>query len=448
MKAHDDGSGGWLFGKGVGMSDMKEQRFPNRYDLDRISEERPILIFSHCLHFMLLNSKALQLVGVPGKTAPKDEYLTYLSDGEPDGIMMEAASTKYVTAAFDALYADADYRLGIVRDGLYEYPKHGLTTLHCISGLPGGPPFEFFDQYYRLERDGVLPVRTVISSTYLPALLNPTTGYGTDMVKVGAKKIYMDGSFGGRTAAMLEPYSDDPKTNGNIFYSLDETVSLLKEAYDAGIEAAVHAIGDAAMERVITAAEAVYPRSDEPDPVKRLKAAGLRRLRIIHASIAIPEHIERMRHLPVIIDAQPKFIDSDGFFIHDRLGPDRTNYYLPLKSFIEAGLIATGGSDAPVDPASPLSGIECAVTRREIDGAPGSELAPEEAVSVYDAVSMYTRNAAYCSSEEDLKGTISAGKYADFILLDRDIFKVESNEISEIKVVQTVLGGDTKYRGN
>jgi predicted amidohydrolase YtcJ len=446
MKERDDGGEEWFFGGGVGMSDLKEQRYPNRYDLDRISVDRPLLVFSHCLHFMLLNSKALQLVGVSKERTPDDEHLTYFEDGEPDGIMREAASTKFIAPLFTALYADPDYRLKVIRDGLGEYPKQGLTTLHCISGLADASPFEFFDQYYRLEKDGVLPVRAVINSAYLPTLLNPLTGYGTDMVKVGAKKIFMDGSLGGRTAGMLEPYSDDPDARGDIFYTLPETIGLLREAYDAGIEAAVHAIGDASMERIITAAEAVYPQSDEPDAAARLKAAGLRRLRIIHASVIAPGHIERMSRLPVILDMQPNFIGTDGSFIWERLGPDRIKYYTPLKSFTDAGLIVTGGSDAPVDPAGPLYGIACAVMRRGPDDAPGGELVPEEALSVYDAVSMYTRNAAYCSSEEELKGTISAGKYADFILLDKDIFEVKPEEINDIKVLKTVLGGDAKYQ--
>jgi predicted amidohydrolase YtcJ len=242
---------------------------------------------------------------------------------------------------------------------------------------------------------------------------------------------------------MLEPFADDPNETGEMFYTLDETVALFREAYDNGFEASIHAIGDAAMERVISAAERVYPRTDEPDPVKRLRAAGLRRLRIIHASVIRPDHLERMRRLPVILDVQPNFLNSTGRCVPDRIGPDRMKYYTPIKSFMDAGILVTGGSDAPVDPALPFEGMECAVTRRGIDGYPAEGLAPQEAISAYDAVSMYTRNAAYCSSEEDVKGTISVGKYADFILIDRDIFAIEAETIHEIQVLKTVVGGKT-----
>ncbi|MDR1292402.1 MAG: amidohydrolase [Clostridiales Family XIII bacterium] len=448
MKAHDDGGDGWLIGGGISMPDLAEGRYPNRRELDMITTERPVFIFSHCLHFIMANSAALKLAGISKELTPDDECLTYFEDGEPDGMLREAAYSKFLTAPFGKRYSDPEYRLNVLRDGIAEYPEYGLTTLHCISGLADAPPFEYFDQYHQLDREGALPVRVVVNSTYLPETLNPLTGFGTDMVKVGAKKVYMDGSLGGLTAAMLEPYSDAPDVKGEIFYTLDEMIAFLREAYDAGIEAAVHAIGDASMERLITAAEAVYPKSDEPDTVKRLKDAGLRRLRVIHACVVAPGHIERMSRLPVILDMQPNFINSNGGFMRERIGRERMKYFTPLKSFMDAGLMVTGSSDAPVEPSRPFVGIECAVTRRRLDGTPEERLAAQEAISIYDAVSMYTRNAAYCSSEEDAKGTIEAGKYADFIVLDKDVFETKPEDYGKIrdtKVLKTVLGGRTTW---
>jgi predicted amidohydrolase YtcJ len=448
LKAADDGGDGWLFGGGVVMAELAEQRHPNRYELDRVSTDRPILVYSKCLHFTMANSKALEIVGVTKEAAKDDSSITRMDDGEPNGEFREAGYTKYIAPVFTKLYSDPDYRVKLLQAGLGEYPEHGLTTLHCISGLANAAPLEFFDQYNSLENAGELPVRIRINSVYLPELLNPLTGFGTDMVKVGAKKIYTDGALGGRSAAMREPYSDDSGVKGEVFYSTDELIALFREAYDAGIECSVHAIGDAAMELAITAAEAVYPASDEPDPAKRLKAAGLRRLRIIHASVTTPGHIERMRRLPIILDVQPNFINYHIGFMKNRLG-DRAKYYLRIKTFLDAGIMVTGGSDAPVDPARPLAGIECAVTRKGLGNDSRQEaLAPDEAISVYDAVSLYTRNAAYCSSEEDLKGTISAGKFADFIVLDRDIFEVEPEDygaIHDIKVLRTVVGGESTW---
>jgi predicted amidohydrolase YtcJ len=445
MRGHDDGGDDWLIGSDVTMSDLAENRYPLRYELDRISTTRPVLIFSHCLHIEMVNSKALALVGVTKEAAPDIAGLSCYEDGEPDGIIKEEAYNKYFAPIGQQRMADPVYRKELIRKCIGDYSRQGYTTLHAISGFPGAAPLEYFDQYYELEREGVLPVRVVINSAYLPDTLNPPTGFGTDMVKAGAKKIFMDGSLGGRTAAMLAPYSDAPQERGDMFYTCDEMIALLREAYDNGLEAAVHSIGDAAMERILSAAEAVYPQSDERDPEKRLAAAGLRRLRIIHASLARPEHIERLRRLPVILDVQPNFIHSDGGFAPDRLGPERLKFFTPLRSFADAGILMTGGSDAPVDPPLPFLGMECAVTRKSIDGFPEEGLAPEEALTVYEAVSLYTRNAAFCSGEEQLRGTISAGKYADFILLDRDIFESDPQEIHNIKVLKTVVGGKTRY---
>jgi predicted amidohydrolase YtcJ len=445
LREHDTGEDDWYIGADVSMADLDEKRYPLRYELDRVSTSRPVIVLSHCLHFTMANSKALELAGITKDEVAGDDTLSFYEDGEPDGIIREAAYVKYFTKIFTNMFSDPAYRKDILRNTLGEYSRRGLTTLHAISGLAGAAPMEFFDQYYALEKEGALPVRVIVNSAYLPETLNTLTGFGTDMVKVGAKKIFMDGSLGGRTAAMIEPYSDAPDEKGDLFYGLDEIVALLREAYDAGIEAAVHAIGDATMELLISAAEIVYPHIDEPDPVKRLKQAGLRRLRIIHASTIAPGHAERMSKLPILLDMQPVFINSDGSFAADRLGPDRVKRYTALKTLTEAGIIITGGSDAPVDPAMPFVGIECAVTRRRVGGTDGEELAPEEALSVYDAVSLYTRNAAYCAGEEDIKGTISEGKYADFILLDRDIFETAPSEIHTLRVLKTVVGGKTVY---
>ncbi|MDR1246350.1 MAG: amidohydrolase [Clostridiales Family XIII bacterium] len=444
MRSHDKGGGAWLTGCDVTMSDLAENRYPLRYELDRISAERPIAIMSHCLHVTMVNSKALELAGLTKESAALDPCVTCYDDGEPDGIIREEAYTKYFAPTLMALLGDRDYRKELIRKHIGSYSRRGYTTLHAISSFDAAPPLEYFDQYYELEREGTLPVRVVINSAYFPETLNAQTGFGTDMVKLGARKIFLDGSLGGRTAAMTEPYSDMPGERGDLFYTKDSLAALLRKAYDSGLEASVHAIGDAAMELLLDAAEEVYPASDERCPKKRLAAAGLRRLRVIHASVVNPSQIDRLRRLPILLDVQPNFIHSDGGFAPDRLG-DRIKGFTPLRSYIDAGILLAGGSDAPVDPPLPFLGIECAVTRKSIDGFPEDGLVPEEAISVYESVSMYTGNAAYCSGEENIKGTISVGKYADFILIDKDIFKIEPAEIHTAEVLKTVVGGKTRW---
>ncbi|MDR1574196.1 MAG: amidohydrolase [Clostridiales Family XIII bacterium] len=446
LRAADDGGGlGLLMGCDVTMSDLAENRYPLRYELDRVSADRPIAVLSHCLHVTMVNSKLLEIAGVTKEKAAGDERLSFYEDGEPDGIMREEAYTAYLAPLLAAISEDENYRRDILNKHIGGYAQQGYTTLHAVSSFPAAPPGEYFGQYYEMERAGTLPVRVVINSAHFPDTLNARTGFGTDMVKAGAKKIYLDGSFGGRTAAMREPYSDAPGEKGDLFYSKDELVAALRSAYDNGMEASVHVIGDAAMDLILDAAEEVYPASDERCPEKRLAAAGTRRLRVIHASTADPAQIDRLRRLPVILDVQPNFIHSDGTFVPDRLGEARLKHFTPLRSYIDAGILLTGGSDAPVDPPLPFLGMECAVTRKSTGGFPAEGLIPEQAIDVYESVSMYTRNAAYCSSEERVKGTVSAGKYADFILIDKDIFEIDATEIHTINVLKTVVGGKTRW---
>ncbi|MDR2163409.1 MAG: amidohydrolase [Clostridiales Family XIII bacterium] len=447
MKDKDDGGEGWLYGAGVSFENLVEKRFPHRNELDRISTERPIHLISHCGHIHMINSKALFMTKISNKSEFDDECLEYYDDGEPSGILMETAYGKYLSDISDSSWTEPAYQAKLLESGLSVYPERGLTTLHAIALMPNTPPTETFGQYYELEKRGKLPVRVIISPSHdLPWSLDPTTGFGTDMVKLGAKKIFLDGSLGGRTAAVTEPYADAPEETGIITHTAEELTDLFREAYDEGLEVSVHVIGDAAMECVLDAAEKVYPVIEGDSPEERLSKTN-RRLRIIHAMIIGPGHIERIKRLPIILDVQPAFLDSDVHIAMARLGEGRLHSFMPLRSFIDGGVLLTGGSDAPVDPAIPLNGIQCAVTRRDLHGFPEGGLVAEEAVSVYEAVAMYTKNAAYCSNEEHIKGTISAGKFADFILLDRDIFETEAGEISSIKVVKTVLGGETTFQG-
>ncbi|MDR1292400.1 MAG: amidohydrolase [Clostridiales Family XIII bacterium] len=446
MRERDDGSAGWLCGAGLFSERLAENRFPLRYELDEISVERPIVIMSHCGHINMINSVAIGLTEIVGRAEFEDECLDYYDDGEPNGILMEAAYGKYLSEILIGPWTEPAYIKSLVRAGLPAYSANGLTTLHAVGLISDAPPAESFDQYYELEKSGELPVRVVVNpSTDLPWAMRPVTGFGTDMVKLGARKIFLDGSMGGRTAALLEPYSDAPGETGVLAHTEEELTALFREAYEAGLEVSIHVIGDAAMERTLNAAEKVYPATDESDSFKRLAGTD-RRLRIIHAMIIKPGHIDRIKRLPVILDVQPGFLHDDVHIAEDRLGAARLKYLMPFKTFIDNGILLTGGSDAPVDPPVPLSGIQCAVTRQDLGGFPEGGFVAEEALSVYEAVALYTKNAAYCSNEERIKGTISVGKFADFILIDRDIFEVEPSEISGIQVLRTVLGGDTKYQ--
>ena len=254
------------------------------------------------------------------------------------------------------------------------------------------------------------------------------------MVKYGFYKLFVDGNLGGRTAALLEPYSDDPDTVGHCNYTQDEFTALVRAAYQRNIQVGTHVIGDRAADMLTTAIETVYNEDPKPDP----------RFRMIHMTVLNEDIIQRISKLPVIIDTQPLFIHTDMPWMYDRVG-ERSKYVNPWGRLLKEGMILTGGSDAPGTGHDPWEGIYAIVNRKDLGGTPDGGWYPENCVSVYEALRMYTANAAYSSFEEDIKGTIKEGKLADFVVLDEDIFKMDPMKIKDIKVRATYLGGKAVY---
>ena len=167
--------------------------------------------------------------------------------------------------------------------------------------------------------------------------------------------------------------------------------------------------------------------------------------RIIHAQMATPELIERMKKLPIVLDIQPTFLMTDLHWIEERVGKECAVLSYPWKTYLDAGLIMAGGSDAPVESFNPWIGIYATVTRQDMDGYPVGGYHPNEKLSVYDAVCMYSKNVAYANGDQDLMGTIEAGKFADMVVIDRDIFHIPENDIKDIQVLNTYMAGIERY---
>ena len=253
-------------------------------------------------------------------------------------------------------------------------------------------------------------------------------------VWVRAIKLYADGALGSRGAALLEPYSDDDSAMGFCNYTQDEFTALVRAAYQRNIQVGAHVIGDRAADMLTTAIETVYKEEPKPDP----------RFRMIHLTVLNEDIIQRIRKLPVIVDTQPLFIHTDMPWMSERVG-ERSKYVNAWGRLLKEGMILTGGSDAPGTGHNPWEGIYAAVTRKNLSGAPEGGWHPENCISVYEALRMYTANAAYSSFEENIKGTITEGKLADFVVLDEDIFAMAPEKIKDIKVRATYLGGRAVY---
>jgi len=414
------GSTTWVLGRGWDQEKFAEKRYPTRKDLDEASPEKPVLLKRICGHICVANSAALTLAGVCANTPnPAGGIIDHDSAGEPTGILRENAVDLLSQAVPPLELKDyTEAALTACEHAL----KAGLTTVHCITGSE----LEL-KALLNLKAEGRLPLRfyVLIPLDQLKATiaLGIHSGFGDEWVRIGAVKIFTDGSLGARTAALEAPYDDDSENQGVAIYSQQQLDDIVLEAHRSGFQIAAHAIGDKATAMALHA----ITKADESVPRKNL------RHRIEHASVLNTELIRQMKETGVVASVQPHFIISD-VWLEERLGARRASLAYPFHSLLQAGVILVGGSDCPVEPLTPLSGIEAAVNR-----------VGSEAVTVEEAISFYTRNAACASFEENVNGTIAPGKLADLVILDKDPRRVPASRISRIQVLLTMVGGKFAY---
>jgi len=259
------------------------------------------------------------------------------------------------------------------------------------------------------------------------------SGFGDDWLRIGPLKILLDGGIGACTAAMSEPYAKPPENRGILWMEQPELNALVQRAFDADFQVAVHAIGDRAIETVLTAFELVLsgtPLSDH-------------HFRIEHLSLPLGDQLERVARLGLFITSQPIFVKEAGDSYLTNLGEDKANQALPFKRLIDANIPLAGSSDSPVSCYEPMQGIQAAVTRRT---AGGVVLGPDQKLSVKKALRMYTLGGAWASREQDIKGTIVEGKLADMVVLARDPYQTPPDELGSIDVDMTILNGKIVYR--
>jgi len=413
----------WILGGRWDQEKFKEKRYPTRFDLDRVAPRNPVFLHRVCGHTCVVNTKALKVAGITKETEPPKGGKIDLDPktGEPTGILRENAMELIEKAIPKPNEEESEQTCLLACQKAVE---EGLTTVHWIIESP-----REIQIIQKLRANKKLPIRVYILipvefMNYLTKL-GLRTGFGDNMIKIGSIKILTDGSLGARTAALTEPYSDEPKTKGMTLYTQEELNRLITKAHEANLQLAVHAIGDQAVDMTLTAMEKAFARS----PRKNL------RHRIEHASLLNRKLIDRMKKLNLVASVQPHFTISD-FWTINRLGPKRAKWAYPFKTLIHNGILTTGSSDCPVEPISPLLGIYAAVTRKENQ---------EERVTVNEALRMYTINAAFPSFEENIKGSIEVGKLADLTVLSCDPEAIASEGIKNIDVEMTIVDGKIVY---
>ncbi|ERJ11201.1 amidohydrolase [Haloplasma contractile] len=436
--------GNWVRGRGWNQDYFAdENRFPTRYDLDQISTEHPILLSRVCGHVIVVNSKALELCGI-GKNPEQVEggQIDLDEQGEPLGIFRENALQLIHN---NIPVPDLDEIKETLINGIKEANRFGITSLQTddLSHLPNQDFKLMLQAYQELAEEGNLNAR-IYQQSLLPTKkmleeflsLGYTTGWGNEYFKIGPYKILSDGSLGARTAAMMNPYHDDPSTTGIMAFTQEELDDLIMTAHKGGMHVAVHCIGDRSMYNVFSSIEKTlknYPRDDH-------------RHGIIHCQITDETLLKKYKELDLIAHVQPIFLDYDIHIVEDRVGDELAKTSYAFKTLYDRGVHVAYGTDCPVVTINPFTNIYSAVTRQDLKGYPKGGFNPSERVSVYDAVYQYTMGSAYASFEEENKGSIKEGKLADLTILKDDLFTIPSESIKDVTVDTTICGGKIVYK--
>ncbi len=408
LSAHASRTEGWIQGHGFDQSKMREGRFPTLAELDRVSRTRPIVISRVCGHAVVVNSAALELVTPQQRAAGDVEAGLYTEDD---------SSPFYAAIPKPSEEQMAEAALTAARVAL----RTGITSVHTLLDTP-----EQMLAYSRLRRKGKLPIRVVGMPPYssVEALhrhgINST--FGDDWLRVGACKLFSDGSLGAQTALLAAPYSDKPSTRGIRMYEPADLKAKGRDAQAKGFQLAIHAIGDQAVRETIDAIE--HALGDESNEVHRH--------RIEHASMVAPDCLERMAKRKIVTTCQPQFVTSDTW-TPDRVGPERVKWCYPFKSLLGAGVPITMSSDCPVEKLDAFETLWAAVGRH-----PWSS---DETLTAEEAIRAYCLGSAYAAHMEDRLGSLEAGKLADFVVLSDDPTRLDAQAIKRLKAERVFVGG-------
>jgi predicted amidohydrolase YtcJ len=431
-KAHSDQA--WLLGGGWNQVRWKIGRFPRADELDAIVSDRPVVLGRIDGHAEWLNTKALKAAGITKDTPdPVGGRIERDADGNPSGVLVDKAMD--LVDGFIPPPTDAE-RLAAVRAALNHMNSVGLTGVGDAGDTASGIAL-----YRDLADKGLLTVRiyAMIADTGedFAALskAGPLLGYGQDRLTVRSVKLFADGALGSRGAALLAPYSDRPNQRGLLFMTDAEMQGKIETALRAGYQVNVHAIGDAANRQVLDGFEGAY------------KTVGGRQLRnrIEHAQVVALSDIPRFKQLDLIASMQPTHATSDMNMAEDRVGKERIKGAYAWRTFLEQGTRIAAGSDFPVESDNPFFGLHAALTRTDHANQPKGGWHSEQAMTLLEVFRAFTLDAAYAEHQEKAIGSLEPGKWADFILIDRDLFKCPRAEIWKIKVEQTWVAGERVY---
>ena len=430
--------GEWVVGRGWIEKVWPEKRFPTRYELDRFSSDKPVILERADGHAVVVNSLALELAGISSESNdPHGGRIEKDKNGEPTGMLIDKA-TSLVEKLIPKTTKQEDKR--DLKAGIDSNVSLGWTQVQIAGGT-----FSDIEILEEIKKEGNLLQRVYFAvSAGKPAETLLRLGPKLDpenMLTVRGIKLYADGALGSRGAALLEKY-EDQDTTGLLIFTKEETLPVLEKALKKGIQIQTHAIGDKGNRITLDwYQEAFNSIVDEErkviDP----------RWRIEHSQIITKEDQIRFRDMEIIASMQPSHAIGDLHFAPSRLGMQRVGNGYVWRNLIDLGVVVAGGSDAPVEIGDPRIEFYAAVARKDLDGFYDKGWHLEQAVTREEALKMFTIWPAFAAFQEDINGTIEVGKLADLTIFSKDIMKVPEEEILEAQVVMTIVNGKIVFEG-
>lgn len=450
--------GDWIKGQGWNETDWVEPRLLTRHDLDAVARDRPVILWRSDLHLATANTLALRLAGISAETPdPPAGIIDRDASGQPTGVLRDQA-----TALVDAMLPRPREEQvdAAMRDAIAEAHRLGLTGVHDFRIGDAAESRDAFQTWQRLHAAGNLRLRVwmMIDGTLLAEAiaLGLRSGFGDDRLRIGGVKYFADGSLGAATAWMLAPYAAGG--SGLPVVPMAELASAIERGAAAGLPVGIHAIGDRALRELLDVFSEVLPKVAHSEIGSGQWEAGHGTIqstmapiyqstippRIEHVQHSHPDDLRRLGSLGLVASVQPIHLVDDMALVDRALG-ERGRWAYALRSLLDGGAVLALGSDCPVASPNPFWGIHAAVTRQRRDGTPAGGWYPEQRLTVAEAVAGYTLGPAYAAGQLDRQGSITPGKLADLVVVDRDLLAVPPAEIADVQVVMTVFDGDVVF---
>lgn len=429
--------GEWIFGRGYDHFELDMKRHPFREELDQVAPNNPVYLKRTCGHMGVANSVALTAAGIDEGTAQPDGGHIESQNGKLTGLLQERAQ-EMITKVL------SDHTIDALAEGVRAGQQHNLALGFTSVTDPGVGLRQGYDEwlaYQQLRRQGgfglrmhLMPLAGASGWPDRAMDLGLMTGDGDEWLRVGPMKLFTDGSAGGKTAAMFNPYIGEPENLGIMIYEDQQLFDYVKDYHDRGYQVATHAIGDRAIEQILTAYELAIGNDVETQ--------SNRRHRIEHCGFLNADQLARMQRIGVLPAPQSIFMYEFGDLYLDVLGEEVSAKAYPFRSFLDAGLYPSASSDAPVSSTNPFQNLYSMITRKT---KRGTLIGGNEALTLEEALHCYSYCGAYGSFEEGIKGTLKQGQLGDITVFDRDLFAIEPEEILEASADLAIVGGEIMF---